>query len=263
MPMALPLLVFTDLDGTLIDHDTYSHAPARPALATLAQIGAGVVLASSKTAVELAALRRDLALQAWPAIVENGAGLLPAEGAATGSTDDRAYTRLRATLGLLPPDLRAQFQGFGDLSVAQVAEITGLPHTSAALAKTRQFSEPGLWSGDDETLQTFLSALAQYGITARRGGRFLTLSFGGTKADQMAGIIAKHAPRQTIALGDAPNDVEMLQAADYGVIIANPHSPSLPFQPGEAEGRIRRTLQVGPVGWNSAIHDLLSELQLT
>ena len=49
---SVPLLVFTDLDGMLIGHETYSWEAARPALNPLRTIGAGTVLASSKTAPE-------------------------------------------------------------------------------------------------------------------------------------------------------------------------------------------------------------------
>ena len=74
MTAQLPLLVFSDLDGTLIDHHSYDWSPAMPALAALGSIGAGVVLASSKTAAEIDLLRRDMGLEDWPAIVENGPG---------------------------------------------------------------------------------------------------------------------------------------------------------------------------------------------
>ena len=63
--MAQKALLF-DLDGTLLDHESYSFAPARPALAALAEIGAGVVLATSKTAAEVAPLRAALGLAGWP-----------------------------------------------------------------------------------------------------------------------------------------------------------------------------------------------------
>ena len=36
------LVVFTDLDGTLLDHHSYGYAPAQPALDALAVIGAGI-----------------------------------------------------------------------------------------------------------------------------------------------------------------------------------------------------------------------------
>lgn len=256
----MPLLVFTDLDGTLISHTDYSWEAARPALARLKKIGAGVVLASSKTAPEMAAIRRDLGLEGWPAIVENGAGLLAENCTATPEND--AYRALRKVLAKIPATLRDQFCGFGDMDVAEVAKCTGLSADAATMAKQRAFSEPGLWSGSPTHRRAFLHALASQGVTAREGGRFLTLSFGQTKADQMAKIISQFTPRCTVALGDAPNDIEMLEAADFGFIIANPHHDPLPVLSDEATGRITRTTNGGPEGWNTALLDLITRLKL-
>lgn len=260
MDTALPLLVFTDLDGTLIEHENYSWQPALPALEALRNIGAGIVLASSKTAPELITLRKDLALEAWPAIVENGAGLLPPHTGTREKSDH--YTRLRGALAKIPAPLRAQFRGFGDMAAPEIADITGLPVKDAACAAKRAFSEPGLWSGTHSQRDEFLAALATYHITAREGGRFLTLSFGATKADRIADITARYKPRCTVALGDAPNDVEMLQATDFGVIVANPHRDPLPKLQGEQTGRITRTDLAGPKGWNRAVLDLLERLNI-
>ncbi|MEP5152811.1 HAD-IIB family hydrolase [Planktotalea sp.] len=256
----MPLLVFTDLDGTLLSHEDYRCDAAFPALERLKTIGAGVVMASSKTAPEISVLRDELGLQQWPAIVENGAGLLEPHEA--GVKDGSIYARLRAELLKISASLREQFCGFGDMDVEEVAEITGLSRTAAGLAKERAFSEPGIWSGTQRDKAAFLAALSAQGISAREGGRFLTLSFGGTKADQIAQITNELAPRHTIALGDAPNDVEMLQAVDFGVIIANPHRAPLPALKGEASGKIMRSAQTGPEGWNAAILAHLTRLNL-
>ena len=260
MQQPLPLLVFSDLDGTLISHDTYRWDAARPALARLRSIGAGVVLASSKTAPEIIGLRAQMGLEDWPAIVENGAGLLHAQ--ATDTPPDTEYLRLRSALNQLPDDLRGLFTGFGDLDVAGVAQITGLPPADAQNARTRAFSEPGLWRGTDAQRTAFLDALSDMGIAAREGGRFLTLSFGQTKADRMAQIIETCRPQVTLALGDAPNDVEMLQTADHGVIIANPHRAPLPPLDTEGAGRITRTTLPGPEGWNREVLDFVDRLTL-
>ena len=83
------------------------------------------------------------------------------------------------------------------------------------------------------------------------------------QADQMAALTDAFAPRHTLALGDAPNDIEMLQAADFGVIVANPHRDPLPPLPGEDIGRITRTTLPGPAGWNGAVLDLIARLNLT
>ncbi|MBB4174346.1 mannosyl-3-phosphoglycerate phosphatase [Sulfitobacter noctilucicola] len=256
----MPLLVFTDLDGTLLSHEDYDWRAALPALTRLKTIGAGVIMASSKTAPEIEVLQQETGLSDWPAIVENGAGLLDKRDNARAQHDD--YARLRAELDSLPDALRKFFRGFGDMSVSQIAEVTGLAEASATLAARRRFSEPGTWSGATKELETFQAHLKARGIFAREGGRFLTLSFGKTKADQMARIITRYTPHNTVALGDAPNDIEMLQAADFGIIVANPHRTPLPLLKGEDTGRVLRTDRSGPEGWNEAMLSLLARLHL-
>ncbi|MBT0958883.1 HAD-IIB family hydrolase [Alphaproteobacteria bacterium KMM 3653] len=260
MAANLQLMVFTDLDGTLIDHDTYDWRAAKPALAALRRLGAGLILSSSKTAAEIAPLRAEIDQPQWPGIVENGAGLLPPHDAA--AHDAAQYTAIREALQNLPDDLAGLFHGFGDCTPEEVAEMTGLPLKSAMLAKHRAFSEPGQWRGNRAQKTAFLAHLKTQGISAQQGGRFLTLSFGGNKADQMRAITAQYKPQHTIALGDAPNDVQMLEAADTGVVIANPHRPPLPELRGEAAGRIIRTKAAGPLGWNEAILSLINRLEL-
>jgi mannosyl-3-phosphoglycerate phosphatase len=251
-----PLIVFTDLDGTLLDHHDYAWQAAAPALDRLRELRIPVIIASSKTAAEIAPLRAEIGIADCPAIVENGAGLLPPGKRAEGPAPD--YARLRAALDDLPGELRARFTGFGDMTDEEVARITGLPRPAAALARQRSFSEPGLFDGNADRREALTAALAERGVTARYGGRFLTLSFGGTKADRMADIAASYGTPETVALGDAPNDVEMLATADHGVIIANPSGRPLPPLAGETGGRICRSEKPGPAGWNTEILRLLS-----
>lgn len=260
MTAPTPLIVFSDLDGTLLDHETYSWDAAKPALRTLASLGVPVILASSKTAEEISGLQQDMALGDFPAIVENGAGVMGL-GSIQAEAED-AYGAIRAVLSVFPEVLSKSFEGFGDMSVARVAEVTGLSEAGAEAAKNRQFSEPGLWQGSEVERDRFLAALAEKGISAREGGRFLTLSFGSTKADRMAQIIEHFSAQRSVALGDAPNDVEMISAADIGVIVKNPHREQLPSLPGETDGTIRRTVLPGPAGWNAVMLTLVKELNL-
>jgi len=257
--MTARVIVFTDLDGTLLDHESYGYAPALPLLSRLRAAGIPLILASSKTAAEIAPLRADLGFADCPAIVENGAGLLPA-----GQTRPRAartHDRIRAALAALPAGLRPRFAGFSDWSAADLSRRTCLGPEAALRAQDRDFSEPGVFSGSAAERAAFLRALADAGITAEAGGRFLTLSFGASKADRMAEVVAGYgAGAVTVALGDAPNDLAMLNAADHAVIVPNPAHPGLPRQPGEAAGRIRRAPFPGPAGWAAALGALLDEL---
>lgn len=260
MVASCDLLVFTDLDGTLIDHHTYSYAAAIPAIEAISRLSAGLVLASSKTAPEISGLRQELGVEHWPAIVENGAGILPPF--VTECPDSGQYETVRSALDEVPIDLRKLFCGFGDVSVEQVVQMTGLSLEGANLAQERSFSEPGTWSGTAAQMDAFLGELAERGVTGQHGGRFLTLSLGNNKVDQMRAIIETYEPRHTIALGDAPNDIAMLEYADIGIVIANPARPPLPKLQTEEAGRIVRTHEAGPVGWNLAVFDVIARLEL-
>lgn len=249
------LLVFTDLDGTLLDHHTYDWSPAIPALNALKTMGAGLILASSKTAIEIAGIRAELQTESWPSIVENGAGLLPAHTRQLDEEED--YEKLLVVINGITRELRDNFIGFADMTAEQISKITGLSASSANLAKTRSFSEPGLWKGSEIQKDTFIDLLSTCGIRVQQGGRFMTLSFGANKADQLLALREFYNPEKTLALGDASNDIDMLQAADWGVIIANPSAAPLPTIAGEREGRVVRTTEAGPTGWNKAVLEFL------
>ena len=65
------ILIFTDLDGSLLDAATYSHAAAADALAAIQRLGATLIPVSSKTRAEMEPLRLRLNNH-HPFIVENG-----------------------------------------------------------------------------------------------------------------------------------------------------------------------------------------------
>ena len=257
------LIVFTDLDGTLLDHDTYSCAEANPALDRLRALKIPLILASSKTAAEIIPLRTELGLIDCEAIVENGAGVLEAHNGGQGS--DEIYQQIRKALNDLPTELRSQYQGFSDWSTEEVAKRTGLTAADAAKAKQRRFSEPGLWLGNQAGREDFVASINAKGLSALQGGRFLTLSFGGNKAERMAEIVRRHSMGSqkpfSVALGDAQNDVAMIEQADLGIIIPNPSHGGIPRLQGETSGQIIRAPYAGPRGWNETIMSLLKSAE--
>lgn len=244
------LIVFTDLDGTLLDHDTYDFSPALPAIEALRAQGIPLILASSKTGAEIADIRCRIGVQDWPAIVENGAGEL-APGSEP-SLDFTHYRQLRAIVDQMPEALRARFRGFGDMSVDEIVDVTGLPPESAELARQRAYTEPGLFSGSEDEKKRFCALLEEQGVRSRDGGRFLTLSFGRTKADGLQRIARRFGAQHTIALGDAPNDRDMLLAASQAVVIRNEHAPEMGVIPGALY-----TQNSGPAAWNEVVLALL------
>lgn len=253
-----PFLVFTDLDGSLMEHETYSIEAARPALAALADRGITPIFASSKTAAEIITIQETSGLAA-PFICENGAAVY-ADGFATaeplavfGARREEWLTdvhELRERMGW-------KFSGFADWSNKDVSRHTGLPEADAELARQREFTEPMLWQDTQANFQLFLKALAELDLTTLEGGRFISIQSDFDKSHGMKWWQSQFAePRPfLVALGDSPNDASLLAASDVAVAIKSAKSDQL--DPAGPQ-RLIRTKRPGPSGWNDAINEILA-----
>ena len=172
-------LVFTDMDGSLLDHYSYSFRPALPALRELERLGVPVIPATSKTRAELAPLREALGSHA-PFITENGAavyipaGTFPAQPEDTVERDGywvREFAGPRRRWLDLLQDQAAEFgteySTFFKAGVDGIVAMTGLSLEAAALANDREYSEPVRWRGDAQRLEAFLAALTEGGATVQ------------------------------------------------------------------------------------------------
>lgn len=268
------LLVFTDLDGTLMEHESYSVEPARGALAALARLGVTPIINSSKTRPEITTIQNRLQLDA-PFISENGAALYnykasqgekSAErsgvksGESSGESIDKVFGLSRDSwlreLHQLREQMSFKFEGFSDWEPQQLAEITGLSRAEAELAKDREFSEPILWRDTAKAFAQFTATLEAMGLQLIEGGRFFSIQGKHDKATAMNWLreTTNDSSVTTIALGDSPNDSAMLEAADIAVIIKSGKSERIQLQKPD---RIIRTSRPGPAGWHDAMMEIL------
>jgi mannosyl-3-phosphoglycerate phosphatase family protein len=259
------LLVFTDLDGTLLDHDSYSYAAALPALAALREAGIPLILASSKTRAEIRSLASKLDL-AYPFIVENGAGVVVPDtcfSALDGPSRDGVrlhafgppLASILATLHQLRDESGVHFIGFSEMDDDEVMRRTGLSRTAAGQARAREFCEPIAWQDDEASWPAFAARLQAAGLYSLRGGRFIHIMSGGDKGAALAWLRDQYVeergrPACTLALGDSDNDVAMLARADIPVVVrSTAHVP-----PAEAyRQNWHITERAGPAGWNDIV----------
>ena len=274
-PETARLVLYTDLDGTLLDEASYSFDAARPALDRVRRRRAVLVLCTSKTRAEVEAIQQQLELY-QPFIVENGgAAYLPAgdpnllwwDGApctnwlkvSLGMPYRRLVRRLRKIRRLTGLTLT----GFHEMPPESIAEACGLSLPEARRAKQREFDEPFTVDPDTPAARRAVTEEAgRMDLKVSAGGRFLHLSGGSDKGRAVAMLDhllqRRLGPILTIGLGDSPNDLPMLQAVQRPVIVQRPdggYHPGLTSQLPEA----RRAPGIGPAGWNRAVLDLLDE----
>lgn len=281
MVRTLKIVVFTDLDATLLDPYTYSWEPARPALEALRRRQASIVLVSSKTFSEMSPLHGQLALRD-PFVVENGGGVMMEETSREarffrrqGFSLERAesegfvqlplgpsYEMLTRALSEMAAELGCDTRGFAALSNAEIAELTGLPLEEANKARRRNFDEPFLIVDGNEDCEVLLcEAAALRGLTVVRGGRFLHLIGHEGKGRAVSLLIAAYRDQydemRTMGLGDSPNDFSFLELVDFPVLVGvSPDSPPV----WRCPCNVRTFPEAGPRAWNSAVLAALAEI---
>ncbi|WP_129141464.1 HAD-IIB family hydrolase [Modicisalibacter coralii] len=257
-------LIFTDLDGSLLDHYTYDWSPAEPWLRRLRKTAVPVIPVSSKTRAELVPLRRELALEDAPFIAENGAviGLPPSWQHARLDRDpadpsglciktpgvDNDFLRQR--LEVLRDRLKLNYRTMSEMTLDEVVRATGLSEEGARLSRQREGSEPLIWDDSDAALETFRGALQNDGLTLTRGGRFWHVMGNVDKGQAMRWLVARFEALRgdtptTLGLGDGPNDIALLEAVDQAVLIRGEHRHPVDV----ANPALYRTRASGPQGW--------------
>ncbi|MFD2438487.1 HAD-IIB family hydrolase [Modicisalibacter luteus] len=208
-----PRLVFTDLDGSLLDHHDYDWEPARPWLNRLAAAGVPVIPVTSKTRAELLPLRRELGLEQTPFIAENGAiiGLPAAWQHARLDRDPANVDGLRVKalgvdidfltrrLRVIRERLQADFRCLPDMSIEEIVEATGLDAPRAELARAREGSIPLLWHDSEAKLDALQEMLINDNLTLTQGGRFWHVMGSADKGRAVNWLMARFAALRGVA----------------------------------------------------------------
>jgi mannosyl-3-phosphoglycerate phosphatase len=266
------LLVFTDLDGTLLDYHTYSYEPALPALDALKKNNIPLIFCSSKTRAEIEKVRLQLN-NAHPFVSENGGAVfvpisyLPYEVPFTRRDFHyliiefgTPYHKIRGTLQQIQSQFPGMVKGFGDLSAYEVANLCEFSAEQAVLAKEREYDEPFVLE-DKTKLENILDIATEDQLQIIQGGRFYHLigeNDKGKAVSYLTDISMKaHDHIKTIALGDSQTDLPMLQVVDHPVLVQKPDGS---YDPSVKLDNLILAPGSGPVGWNDAVLKLLEKL---
>jgi mannosyl-3-phosphoglycerate phosphatase len=267
------LLVVTDLDGTLLDQQTYSYELCLPALCRLRASRIPIVMCSTKTSAEMLPLWRELELDA-PFICESGGaiyfprGYLRAPLPRLKSEEDFEVLELggdiiplRLALADAARECNVGLQSFGQMSLDEIADLTGLGLEQARRAAQRRYNEPfRVTYGDVEKL---IACLHTKRLTVTQGGCLYHLTAGHTKGDAVARMLQLHRQQHgatiAIGLGNSANDWPMLREVERPVLVKNPDG-RWDATVVERIPNVRCTDGIGPAGWTEAIEKILDEV---
>ncbi|MCC6282940.1 MAG: HAD-IIB family hydrolase [Saprospiraceae bacterium] len=260
-----PLLLFTDLDGTLIDHHSYSAEKSRLAILRLAQRGIPLIFCSSKTFAEQIHLQRELGI-IQPFIVENGSAVAIPKGyfSTPALSADTAYD----LIPLVQVDaayIRREMahyqgiQGFTGATDLELNKATGLTGDALKYARDRSYTETLLTPLTPETEAFIRPLLALKGLTISRGGRFFSVQSANTDKGRavrwLADHFSQHLSAQPLlaACGDSANDASMLSAVDLPFLV---QQPGKKWADMDIPGLVK-VPEVGPAGFSRVVQMLL------
>ncbi len=266
------IIIYTDLDGTLLEHKTYSFDDASEALRLVRMKKIPLIIVSSKTRAEIEYYRKRLQNND-PFVSENGGGIfIPSDYHLDIPLPEGAekingyylikigteYSKLREMLKKLQRE-SFNVKGFGDMTEEELARLTSLPPHEASLCKKREFDEPFVFYGSEEELNALIERIKKHGYNYTAGVyHHITGNNDKGKAVEILTTLYKSLFKNilTVGLGDSLNDLEMLKKVDIPVVIKKPDG-SYDNELLKIEGIIR-TDEPGPKGWQQAIKKILN-----
>jgi mannosyl-3-phosphoglycerate phosphatase len=261
------IVVFTDPDGTLLDHRAHPCIPVCEAFRALAEHHVPLVLCSSRTRAELEIIQQEFHFR-HPFISENGGAVYVPRGYFASSSDpvDRsgydvipfggpqqhAVETLRRTADVLAIGVL----GFNGMSVQEVADECGLTLAEARLAQLREYGEPfRILSSDPAVHSRLINALRRAGLRCVNGGGFHHVSFGADvrRSVQALESLYRHrfGPVLTVGVSAGLTDSCLLREVDIPIVVPNSEVDPARVLRKVPTGRV--TSASGSAGWDEAI----------
>jgi mannosyl-3-phosphoglycerate phosphatase family protein len=273
-------LIFSALEGALIDPRTGSFSGAEEALSVLERRKIAYVLLTSRTREEIEPIRRKLGHN-HPFVTENGGGIFFPDGYFSlripravrtarylSIAQGRPYAEVCEALDEIAEECAVGVAGFHHMSLREIADNTGLRPREAELARAREFDEPFYFtSASEKAIARFVEAARARGFdTRRRGPTFWHLSAGCDAARAVRTLAqlfreATHIKLRLIGIGGRDQDLPWLRAVDQAVLL--PDSRETAKASEHAQETPARTRSIvtgeapGAIGWNKAVLNII------
>lgn len=266
----MQLIIFSDIDGTLIDSITHSYEAALPALKKTQEKGIPLVLCSSKSRKEIEIYQKELNIR-HPIIAENGGGVfipkdyfdfeypsVEAPGYRLIQMG-KPYHELISVFKKIQEQIEGKIKGLFEMTPEEIVKHTGKSLELAKLSLERDFGLPFVFAEKTEELEKrVLQLIREAGYRCMVGTKFYHI-MGDNDKGKGVQILAKLYRKQygeitTVGIGDGLIDEPLLKVVDLPILVKR-------FDDTFAQLNIpdlKRIDRIGPAGWNQAILEILS-----
>ncbi len=267
--MVFPHIIFTDLDGSLLELESYNHTIAEEKVTELSRQGIPIIFCSSKTFAEQRYYQKFYNLSA-PMIIENGAAVAIPQSyhpyfnnlPHTFIDDHLLFSFAEGSQFILEnidrirKKLDLKLFGYNDLTLSEISSITQLSEMELTRTTQRLFSET-LLVGDftSPNFKKMRQLLFEVNLQCTPGSKFYTITGISSNKGKAINWLTHHYKQitssqfSTIGIGDSFNDLSMLTEVDRPFLVQKPDKTWADIDiPMSA-----KIEKIGPFGWNEII----------
>ena len=223
------LIIFTDLDGSLLHRDNFKFDEIKDYIKNLIDDGVIIIPNTSKTEKEIEEFIKELGSD-LPFISENGSSIQGLNLINTNFPSKIVLSRDKQELievfnSKVPKELKDKCKFISNMNTKQQTNIFGLKNDNLKNALNRKYTIPFIFEGDKIKKNRLLKLLRSFSLTMQEGGRVLNLGDNTDKVKSMNRVlkIYKKVEKKikVIAVGDNFNDLDMLRNCDIPCLVFN------------------------------------------
>ena len=265
------VIIFTDLDETLLKENKYNHNILNNFIKTLLKKEYEIIPVTSKTYLEVINLLKQIKYK-LPFSVENGA----ASYIPINNSKDYLYKKIVNPYAIKKSAIKKilnksifktylqNLKFIKDLSIVEQKQITKLNSKQLEDFSSREYSIPVLISGDKYFKKNFEETLFKYNLKIVFGGKLNNISGLHSKLNSLSFFSNQYKQklRNTkiilISLGDNQNDIEILNNSNYSGIIKNNTYKILNLKKNK---NIFRSFTEAPFGWVEVLKKIIIKME--
>ena len=229
MKQNLKVVIFTDLDGSLLHRDNFKFDTIKDYIKSLVNKGIIIIPNSSKNEREIEKFNEELGIE-LPFISENGSAIHGLNLINQNFPNKIILSREKEELFKIfktkvPEKLINKCIQISKLKKKEQEKIFGQKGGKLNDVLIRKYTLPILFNGNNAEKNKLLKILSSNSLTLQEGGRVLNLCDNINKIKSMNRVIKilKKTEDQikTIGVGDNYNDLEMLKNCDVPCLVFN------------------------------------------
>ena len=260
------ILIFTDLDGSLLDKETFKFDVIKDYFKELVRNGIIIIPNSSKSEAELLDFNEQNNLD-LSFITENGSSIHGLNKIHHNLPDKIIISRtINEIRNVYEENISLDFKNktthILELEIEVQQKILGLPLDKIKLAIKRDHSLPIKFNGTEIEKKEFTKILKNSGLTIQTGGRIMNVCDNVDKSKAVSKVlqlIRKQLDDEviTIGVGDNENDIEMIEQTDYPCLVKNDNFDSSLIN----IDNLIKSSEPSPLGWADVIKTAIQKIE--